>query len=82
VQKTPRAEKEKKRLDSELNRVYMHRGLPCSKEKLVSTALDVCYPQSSSRMTSFSCGKHPTMTGPTCDDMYVLINNDSIQNFN
>jgi hypothetical protein len=39
----------------------MHRGLPCSRGKLGSTVLDVCYPTSSSGLASFSCGKPPVV---------------------
>jgi hypothetical protein len=42
---------------------YMHRGLPCSKGMVVSVALGICYPPSSSDTTSCSCGKTPTTTG-------------------
>jgi hypothetical protein len=48
-------------------------GLPCSKGMLVSTTLGVCYPPSSSDATSCSCRKTLTITGPTCDDMHMLI---------
>jgi hypothetical protein len=47
----------------------MHRGLPCSKENV--RILDKVDPPSSSATTSFSCGKPPMMTVPTCDDMSI-----------
>jgi hypothetical protein len=47
----------------------MHRALPCSKGMLGSMVLDECCPPSSSTIaTSFSGGKPPLMTVPTCDD--------------
>jgi hypothetical protein len=53
-------------------RYYMHRGLPCSKGKLVSVVLHEVVPQAhlqrlSSRRETF------TMTVPTCDDMPIYI---------
>jgi hypothetical protein len=35
--------------------------------------LDVCYPPSSSGLASFSYGKTPMMTDPTCNDMHILL---------
>jgi hypothetical protein len=52
-------------------RYYMHRILPCSKERLVSMVLDVYYSPRSSGSASFSYEKTPTTMGPTCDDMHV-----------
>jgi hypothetical protein len=43
---------------------------------LVSAALSVFYPPSSSGVTSCSYGKMPTTTGPKCDDMHALLINE------
>jgi hypothetical protein len=51
--------------------IGMHRGLPSSKEKLGSVAIDECCPPSSTTAASFSGEKPPTMTVPTCDVMPV-----------
>jgi hypothetical protein len=48
----------------------MNRGLPYSKEKLISMTLGVCYPLNSSDLAYFSCEKTPTM-GPTFNDVPV-----------
>jgi hypothetical protein len=65
--------KSKARLDISFHMYYMHQGLPCSKGKLVSVALDVCCPPSSCSSASFSYGKTPMTTGPTCDDKHNLL---------
>jgi hypothetical protein len=45
-------------------------------------SLDACWPLSSFEMGSFSYGKMPMMTYPTCDDMHFYKLNDSIQELN
>jgi hypothetical protein len=49
----------------------MHRGLHCTKEKLVSTTLHEVVPQAQlQRLTSLA--KASCDDGPTCDDMHAL----------
>jgi hypothetical protein len=48
----------------------MHRGLPRYGKKLVFLMLITCGPLNSSGTRSSSCGWHPTIMGPTHDDMH------------
>jgi hypothetical protein len=54
-----------------VSRFAMHQGLPYSKGKLGSVALDECCPPSSSPAASFSGGKPPMTIVSTCVDMPI-----------